>query len=117
MCEKQTLVSHSSTEAEIIYLEAGLLMDGTPALGLGDLVLEVFQDQVKGNLSRDSTSNNHTQNKTKVPTQHDNLEPNNVDCVPSNAKFSRFGAMLYIFEDNEAAIKICALFHKSLKGP
>ena len=31
---------------------------------------------------------------------------NNVDCVPSNAKFSRFGAMLYIFEDNEAVIKM-----------
>ena len=26
--------------------------------------------------------------------------------VPSNAKFSRFGAMLYIFEDNEAEIKM-----------
>ena len=62
--------------------------------------------QVQGNLSRDTTSNKHTQNKTKVPTQHDNFDLNNVDCVPSNAKFSRFGAMLYIFEDNEAVIKM-----------
>ena len=31
---------------------------------------------------------------------------NSVDSVPSNAKFSRFGAMLYIFEDNEAVIKM-----------
>ena len=46
------------------------------------------------------------QNKTKVPTQHDNFDLNSVDCVPSNAKFSRFGAMLYIFEDNEAVIKM-----------
>ena len=42
MCEKQTSVSHSSTEAEIISLDAGLRMDGIPALTLWDLVIEVF---------------------------------------------------------------------------
>ena len=31
MCKKQTSVSHSSTEAEIISLDAGLRMDGIPA--------------------------------------------------------------------------------------
>ena len=34
MCEKQTSVSHSSTESEIISLDAGLRMDGLPALDL-----------------------------------------------------------------------------------
>ena len=91
-------------------------MDGIPALDLLDLVREVFQcspnqlnntkGQVQGNLSRNTTSNKHTQNKTKVPTQHDNFDLNNVDCVPSNAKFSRFGTVLYIFENNEAMIKM-----------
>ena len=95
MCKKQTSVSHSSTDAEIISLDAGLRMDGSPALDLWDLVIEVFQsspnqlnntkDQVQGNLSGDTTSNKHTRNQTKVPTQHDNFELNNVDCVPSNA--------------------------------
>ena len=42
MCKKQTSVSHSSTEAEIISLGAGLRMDGIPALTLWDLVIEVF---------------------------------------------------------------------------
>ena len=42
MCKKQTSVSHSSTEAEIISLDAGLRMDGIPALDLWDLVIEVF---------------------------------------------------------------------------
>ena len=42
MCKKQTSVSHSSTEAEIISLDAGLRMDGIPALDLWKLVLEVF---------------------------------------------------------------------------
>ena len=34
MCKKQTSVSHCSTEAEIIPLDAGLCMDGIPALDL-----------------------------------------------------------------------------------
>ena len=60
MCKKQTSVSHSSTEAEIISLDAGLRMDGIPALDLWDLVIEGFlyspsqldntKDQVQGNL-------------------------------------------------------------------
>ena len=42
MCEKQTSVSHSSTEAEIISLDAGFRMDGIPALTLWDLVIEIY---------------------------------------------------------------------------
>ena len=42
MCKKQTSVSHSSTEADNISLDAGLSMDGIPALDLWDLVIEVF---------------------------------------------------------------------------
>ena len=30
MCKKQTSVSHSSTESEIVSLDAGVLMDGLP---------------------------------------------------------------------------------------
>ena len=37
MCKKQTSVSHSSTESEIIFLDAGLRLDGIPALDLWDL--------------------------------------------------------------------------------
>ena len=42
MCKKQTSASHSSTESEIIPLDAGLRMDGIPALDLWDLVAEVL---------------------------------------------------------------------------
>ena len=42
MCKKQTSVSHSSTEAEIISFDAGSPMDGIPALDLWDFVMEVF---------------------------------------------------------------------------
>ena len=36
MCKKQTSVSHSSTESSIISLDAGLRLDGIPALDLWD---------------------------------------------------------------------------------
>ena len=35
MCKKQTSVSHSSTESEIISLDAGLRLDGIPHLIYG----------------------------------------------------------------------------------
>ena len=84
MCKKQTSVSHSSTEAELISLDAGLRMDGILALDLWDLVTEDFhsapvqskktKDQPRGNSLRDTTSNKHTQNQTEDPTKHNNLE-------------------------------------------
>ena len=42
MCKKQTAVSHSSTESEIISLDAGLRLDGIPALDLWDLIGSVL---------------------------------------------------------------------------
>ena len=42
MCKKQISVSHSSTESEIISLDAGLRMDGILALDLLDVVIELL---------------------------------------------------------------------------
>ena len=42
MCKKQTSVSHSSTESEIISLDTGLRLDGLPALELWDLIVSVL---------------------------------------------------------------------------
>ena len=42
MCKKQTSVSHSSTESEIISLDAGLRLDGIHALDLWDLIIAVL---------------------------------------------------------------------------
>ena len=44
--------------------------------------------------------------KKTNPTKHVNLDLNNVDHVLSNVRSSRKEAMLYIFEDNEAVIKM-----------
>ena len=113
MCKKQTSVSHSSTEADIISLDAGLSMDGIPALDLWDLVIEVFHSppnqinksegqESQGNLSRNTTLHMKKHN----PTKHVNLDLTNIDRIPSSVTHSGSKAMLYIFEDNEAVIKM-----------
>ena len=42
MYKKQTSVSHSSTESEIMSLDAGLRLDGVPVLDLFDLIVAVL---------------------------------------------------------------------------
>ena len=42
MCKKQTAVSHSSTESEIIFLDSGRRLDGLPTLELLDLIVSVL---------------------------------------------------------------------------
>ena len=96
MCKKQTSVTHSSTEAEVIFLDAGLRMDGIPALDLWDLVLEVFHSSPNQtnktkdvrepwrNLSATPQSNMRKQ----IPTTNTNLDLTNIDHVPSNGTHS-----------------------------
>ena len=55
MCKKQTSVSHSSTESEIISLDTGLRLDGLLALELWDLIVSVL-----GNCSPYFRSNGET---------------------------------------------------------
>ena len=49
MCKKQTSVSHSSTESEIISLDAGLRLDGIAALDLKDLIVLVLRNTNQSN--------------------------------------------------------------------
>ena len=103
MCQKQTSVSHSSTESEFISLDAGLRMDGIPALDLWDPIATVphkkthQNDQVRGDPYKSPT---RKKNHGKI----DDL--NNVDFISSNVNSSREEALLCIFEDNEAVIKM-----------
>ena len=115
MCKKQTSVSHSSTEAEVLSLDAGLRMDGIPAVDLWDSVIEVFHSspnqtnktkdvtEPRGNLSAHLQS--HTQKQ--IPTTNTILNLTNIDHVPSFATHSGSNAMLLcVFEDNVAVIKM-----------
>ena len=104
MCKIQTAVSHSSTESEIISLDTGLRLDGLPALELWDLVV-VY---VLGNNSRvsdpsgepESGDHKHHKSHNKIDVTRD------FDAVPSNVQSARQEASLYVFVDNEAAIKM-----------
>ena len=103
MCKKQTAVSHSSTESEIISLDTGLRLDGLHALELRDLIVSVL-----GNVSRvsdgsgkpESDVHKHHKPHKKIDVMKD------IDAAPSNVQSARQETLLYVFEDNEAVIKM-----------
>ena len=99
MCKKQTAVSHSSTESEIISLDTGLRLDGLPALELWDLIVSVL-----GNISRMSDRSGKPENGKNEHHKFDAMK--DIDSVPSNVQSARQEALLYVFEENEAVIKI-----------
>ena len=102
MCKKQTSVWHTSTESEIISLYAGLRLDGILALDLWDLIVSVLgntnQTPERSGRPVVNDKDQRSQGMTKVL--------NHIDCVPSNVQFSHQEVLLYVFEDNEAVIKI-----------
>ena len=106
MCKKQTSVSHSSTESEVISLDAGLRLDGIPALDLWDLIVLVLGNPtqnhdrtVKPVVCRDK---NHVRHQSRGAIN----DFDNVDFIPSNVNSSHQEALLFVFEDNEAVIKM-----------
>ena len=113
MCKKQTSVSHSSTESEIISLDAGLRLDGIPALDLWDLIVAVLGNTYQSHKERETRLRTNvkfvqylTQFKKRQQSQGAINVLNKIDCVPSNVQFSHQEALLYEFEDNEAVIKM-----------
>ena len=103
MCKKQTSVSHSSTESEIVSLDTGLRLEGLPAMELWDLIISVFGSvsQISdrtGQLVSDVKKHQKSHGKINV------ME--NICSVPSNVQSSRQKALLYVFEDNEAVTKM-----------
>ena len=100
ICKKQTAVSHSSTESEIISLDTGLRLDGLPALELWDLIVSLF-----GNISHVSDRTGQLVNgKNKSHNKIDAMQ--DIDSVLSNVQSASQEALLYVFEDNEAVIKM-----------
>ena len=93
MCKKQTSVSHSSTESEIISLDTGLRLDGLPALELWDLIVSVL-----GNVSRisdrsekpESDDHKHHKSHNKIDAMKD------INSVPSNVQSASREALLYV---------------------
>ena len=114
MCKKQTSVSHSSTASEIISLDAGLRMDGLLALDLWDVVIEVLRstnntttpiNPPTGNsCETGDCSRNTSKLAQKVNREVDQLL--HVDYVPMNTHPLQGESQLYMFEDNDAVIKM-----------
>ena len=126
MCKKQTSDSHSSTESEIISLDAGLRLDGIPALDLWDLIVVVLGNTNQNRIERGLLNlwdlivtvlhgnTNHSKQvqenlstsltRKSIHGKFDDLD--NVDFVSSNANSSHQEALLYVFEDIEAVIKM-----------
>ena len=107
MCKKQTAVSHSSAESEIISLDAGLRLDGIPALDLWDLIVSVLGNTIETpeRPGRPVVGRNTRHEPSQQSREMINVL-SNIACVPSNVQFSHQEALLYVFEDNEAVIKM-----------
>ena len=109
MCKKQTSVSHSSTESENISLDAALRMDVLPALDLWDVVIEVLCSSNSTRLPANPAAGNCSRNHKSKPKQKGNRDVDrlsHVDNVSTNANSSQGESQLYVFEDNEAVIKM-----------
>ena len=112
MCKKQTSVSHSSTESEIISLDAGLRMDGLFAVELWDIVIEVLRS-TKDNVQPKHASHQETgavlDSTTKTPTYKRRQKVDQLSNVDSRIhKHTLFTSesQLYLCGDNEAVIKM-----------
>ena len=74
--QKRSAVSHSTTDAEITQLDAGLRMMGFPAMNLWDTIIDMLHPQAGG----DAKPGHQTQ-----ILKHQ--EPfGDIDCVPPNAR-------------------------------
>ena len=98
MCKKQTSVSHSSSESDVISLDAGLRLDGIPALDLWGLEIEVSftssnQPSTRRSLCLHEQSGKCSNVKIQKHSNQDDLRLTSVDHVPSNAKLDHFGAL------------------------
>ena len=76
--------SHSSTEVEMISLDAGLRMDGIPACFFWDTVVDLLEPMAQGDLMRKRQQN------TQPTTKRTHFQKANIAFR----------------EDNEAVIKI-----------
>ena len=112
-CKKQTSVSYSSTESEIISLDAGLRLDGISALDLWDLIVSVLGNTTQNRTEhgdpllnkREACSPPHTIHKRKHSQRVINVL-NNVGFIPSIIQSSHQEALLYVYQrgkkpDNE----------------
>ena len=106
MRKKQTSASHSSTESEIISLDAGLRMEGLPAIDLWDVVIEVLRSSNSTKPPTNPAAGRNHKSKPKQKGNRDVDQLSHLDYVTTNANSCQNESQLYILEDNEAVIKL-----------
>ena len=101
MCKKQPSVSHSSTESEIISLDAGLRLDGITALDLWDVAVAVLGNTNQSNKARRDLCPNQREVRSTPHTIHKRKQSHgmindldNVDFTPSKRQFFSPGSFV-----------------------
>ena len=102
-CEKQTAVSHSSTEAEIMSLDAGLRMKGIPAMSLWDTIIEILHPQ--------AGSDSKLVHQTQIQKHHEPFR--DIDYESPNARLFSMRTSLYIFEQRQTSHNSSCITHTS----
>ena len=84
-------------------------MDGLPALDSWDVVIEVLRSSNSTRIPAKIAAGNCLRNHKSKPKQKGNRDVeqlSHVDHVTTNANSSQGESQLYVFEDNEAVIKM-----------
>ena len=98
--------SHSSTQSEVISLDAGLRMDGIHALGLSDTVIEVLRSSPAPSPSirsgRPAVMPSQCEKDPQVRTKSkhpmwEEIKLEDIDHVDPNSQFSHHRDLLYVF--------------------
>ena len=104
VCKRQTAISHSSTEAEVISLDAALRMEGLPSLMLWELIISVFCPE-KGGVQTPSLPKPTRRRQGYSALSSLLHDVGDLDYVPCTIPPSRGIGKCVIFEDNDAVIK------------
>ena len=96
LCKKQTAVSHSSTEAEIISLESIMRVEGLPMLNLWSQILHVLSGtDPKKQVTLDAAMK-----------EYYSVSLESVDYMPASLPPLVANTRLVMVEDNDAVIKM-----------
>ena len=114
MCKKRGVVSHSSTEAEVVSLDAAIRMEGLPSLNMWDMVVHLFKrgggEGIK-KIPSQSKDGKPTWAGQEGPQVRRQMDPFDVDFVPPSI-LQPFGeAKMIVLEDNDAGIKMILKGH------
>ena len=101
ICKKQGAVSHSTAEAEVISLDAGIRLEGIPALSLWSLVIDVFDPILEPQKPSELSVSERLVLKRQAYDMF-----GSIDYVPPSLPISYGRAFLYALEDNDAVIKM-----------